>query len=102
MRYTTEILAAIMKERKFQDEKYGPVRIEQTLNGNYMSKSGPGGHDLGTWVVILESELDECKSALVHGGSKRASGRDTARQELIQLAAVCVAALEQHGLEEPI
>lgn len=98
------IFEAIAKERKFQDEKYGPV-LESGLgtyykNGTGAPAQGPGGHELGAWLIIAEKELDECKDALIHGGSKTKKGRDTIRAELVQLAAVCVAALEQHGLEE--
>lgn len=90
------VFEAIVKERQFQDKKYGPVLVYE-----YKAVSeGPGGHELGAWLVIAESELAEAKKALVHGGGKTGKGRDTIRAELVQLAAVCVAALEQHGLEE--
>jgi hypothetical protein len=79
-----EAIKAIVRERIFQDIKYGDLD-----NG--------GGHTLGEWAVILEFELREFKTALIKGGT----GRDTARQELVQIAAVALAALEQHGIEEP-
>lgn len=82
-----DIIAALEQERRFQDAKYG-------------RPEGAGGHELGTWAIILESELDEFKKALVHGGGKNAKGRDSARAELVQIAAVAIAALEQHGCEE--
>lgn len=85
--FPSAIFAAIVDERQFQDQKYGPI-------------TGKGGHELGAWLIIAESELAEAKKALVHGGSKEVKGRDTIRAELVQLAAVCVAALEQHGLTE--
>lgn len=96
------IFEAIVKEREFQDKKYGVVLTvapapTRTLE---LIEQGPGGHELGAWLIIAESELAEAKKALVHGGSKEAKGRDTIRAELVQLAAVCVAALEQHGLTE--
>lgn len=92
-----KIFSAILDERNFQDEKYGPV-----TTGTHPAHivQGPGGHELGTWLIILEKELEEAKKAAVHGGSKDTSGRNSIRQELVQCAAVCVAALEQHGLEE--
>lgn len=90
------IFEAIVKERAWQDKKYGPVL---TIFPRQV-KQGPGGHELGAWLIIAESELAEAKKALVHGGSKQAKGRDSIRAELVQLAAVCVAALEQHGLQE--
>ena len=100
-----DIYMAIVKEREFQDQKYGPVLqpAVSTHAGNpYIDgeTQGPGGHELGTWLIILEKELEEAKKAAVHGGSKEMSGRNSIRSELVQCAAVCVAALEQHGLEE--
>jgi hypothetical protein len=47
-------------------------------------------------MILIESELEEAKRAIVKGGK----GRDSWRQELIQVAALCCAALEQHGLED--
>jgi len=98
MRNIQRIIDAILKERQFQDAKYGPVLDPHPLSTP--GAQGPGGHELGTWSVILESEVAEFKKALVHGGSKAAKGRDSARAELVQIAAVAIAALEQHGLEE--
>lgn len=98
------IFEALVREREWQDDKYGPV-IMRNANGEDMYDhntplQGKGGHELGTWLIILEKELEEAKVAAVHGGSKATSGRNSIRQELVQVAAVCVAALEQHGLEE--
>lgn len=99
-----EIILAVKAERKFQDDKYGPVQLRDAKNAVVYDHNrvvqGPGGHELGTWLIILEKELEEAKRAAVHGGSKDTSGRNSIRQELVQCAAVCVAALEQHGLEE--
>lgn len=96
------IFEAIVEERGFQDKKYGAVTAYGTLDGFNKGQvvQGPGGHELGAWLIILEKELDEAKDALVHGGGKTAKGRNTIRSELVQLAAVAVAALQQHGLEE--
>jgi len=100
-----EIFEAIIRERQFQHEKYGGV-LQPTYNIEYGNKiidgscQGPGGHELGSWLIVLEKELEEAKKAAVHGGSKETAGRNSIRSELIQCAAVCVAALEQHGLEE--
>lgn len=101
------IFNAIVREREFQDDKYGPVilprptvkELEDILACRPDGRKN-GGHELGAWLIILEKELDEAKDALVHGGGKTAKGRNSIRSELIQLAAVAVAALEQHGLEE--
>lgn len=95
-----EIMAAITRERQFQDAKYGPV-LEQDPESRILSQvQGRGGHELGSWLIIIEKELDEAKDAAIHGGMKGRTGRNTVRAELVQIAAVCVAALEQHGLEE--
>lgn len=81
-----QILAmdAILAERHFQDNKHGPL-------------SGAGGHTLGEWIIIAEEELAEARKALIKGGI----GRDSLRSELIQVAAVLVACLEQHGVDDP-
>lgn len=79
-----DVFAAVSEERKYGDTKHGPV-------------TGRGAHTLGEWILLLESELAEAKQALIKGGS----GRNTVRSELLQVAAVAVAALEQHGLQDP-
>jgi hypothetical protein len=76
-----DAICAILEERDFQDAKWGtPQRT--------------GGHTLGEWAILLEFELNEFKQALVKGGE----GRDSAHSELIQIAAVALSALEQHGV----
>lgn len=77
------VLGAIGRERAYQDDKWGAISEH--------------GHTLGEWLLILEAELLEAKVALIKGGE----GRDSIRSELVQIAAVAIAALEQHGLEEP-
>lgn len=77
------VWGAVCAERKYQDCKWGTIEDVP--------------HDLGTWYLLIEAELREVREALVKGGS----GRDSARAELVQVAALCVAALEQHGLEAP-
>lgn len=78
--YKTEVLNVILEERDFQDQKWGPI--------------DENPHDLGTWLLLIESELDEAKLAAVKGGK----GRNSVRNELVQVAALCIAALENHGL----
>lgn len=81
---------AVVKEREFQDQKYGTVQTT-------------GGHELAAWLLIIEAELNEAKKAAIHGGFQSAGGRDDIRSEIVQIAAVCFAALEQHGVtEKPI
>lgn len=85
--FPSAVFKAIVDERQFQDNKYGPV-------------NGKGGHSLAAWLIIIESELEEAKRAVVHGGHQSMQGRDSVRAELVQIAAVAVAALEQHGIRE--
>lgn len=75
-----EVANLIIKELIYQRKKHGP--IEQAP------------HEAGTWLLLIEDELREAKQALIKGGN----GRDTWTMELVQVAALCVAALEQHGM----
>ena len=78
-----EPLEAILVERDYQDEKWGPVHSS-------------GGHTLSGWIIIIEAELAEAKEAIIKGGR----GRDSLRSELVQVAACVLAALEQHGIQD--
>lgn len=75
------ILNAVTKERNYQDEKHGNI------------KDVP--HTPAGWLLLIESELQEAKQAIIKGGS----GRDSWRSELVQVMALCLATLEQHGLD---
>lgn len=77
-----DVIDAVMIERQFQDEKHGNI------------EDFP--HEKGTWLLLIEDELNEAKEGLIKGGI----GRNSFRQELLQVAALCIATLEQHGLEE--
>lgn len=78
----TEALGAIIDERQYQDLKHGhPSEYP---------------HSIGAWLLTIEAELTEAKEACVKGGT----GRDNVINEIIQIAALCVACLEQHGVEE--
>ena len=74
-------ITAICVERFFQDQKYGKI-------------DAGGGHTLGEWLLVLERELAEAKEALIKGGT----GRDEIMSEIIQIAAVALAAIEQYGV----
>lgn len=76
-----EVTQAVARERCFQNEKHGSIH--------------EAPHELGTWTILIEAELIEAKTALIKGGH----GRNSLRSELVQVAALCFAALEQHGLE---
>lgn len=99
MKLRGDIFDAIQKERDFQDGKYGPVLYPAFPIGS-LPIQGPGGHELAAWMLVIEKELEEAKDACIHGGANQPKGRNSIRAELVQIAAVCVAALEQHGLEE--
>lgn len=76
-----KVFAAIREERGFQDLKYGSPETNP--------------HSIGSWLLTIESELAEAKLACIKGGE----GRDNVISEIVQIAALCVAALEQHGVE---
>lgn len=73
-----EIWKAILVERAYQDAKWG---------------NKP--HTVGEWLLIMEAELHEAKYAWAKG-----QGDDDALRELLQVVAVGVAAMEQHGVVE--
>lgn len=74
------VMVAIGEERKFQDQKHG--------------HPDDNPHSIGAWLLVIESELNEAKQAAIKGGD----GRNNVINEIIQIAATCVACLEQHGV----
>lgn len=74
-----DVFAAIRQEREYQDYKYGPPN-ERKLG-------------LGDYVVIAGAELDEVRYDIIQNQPQHAC------LELLQVAAVCVAALQQHGVK---
>lgn len=74
---------AIERERNYQDEKWGDLEEHP--------------HTVGEWLLVLESELNEAKQGWVKEG-----GDETALREILQVAAVAVACLQQHGIHERI
>jgi hypothetical protein len=86
MRDAVEALAtaqkAVAEERRFQDNKWGSV--------------DENPHTIGEWIIIMESELAEAKTALIKGGT----GRNSVLHEIVQTVAVGMACLEQHGIKE--
>jgi hypothetical protein len=71
-----EILSAIQRERDYQDRKY------------------PHEHSVGEYLLIMEKELEEAKQGWMKGGDS------DALREILQVVAVGVAAMEDHGIEE--
>lgn len=69
-----KIFSEIRKERQRQDERWPP------------------GHDDNTWAIILTEEVGEAAREVLCGG--RVARAYELRQELIQVAAVAVAWLE--------
>jgi hypothetical protein len=73
-----QVFEAIVKERQHQKEKWGENR-EQSLPG---------------FLLVVQAELDEA----IYGWIKNLPGKSAPLNELVQVAAVCVAALEKYGL----
>lgn len=71
---TESVLAEVKEHRKFQDQRWGQQ-----------------DHDPFFWLAILVEEVGEVAEALVRG--QQTSERDY-RTELLQVAAVAVAAVE--------
>lgn len=78
-----EILDAILEERGRQDIKWG----------------FPQRHSLPEWIAVLTEEVGEAaqEALRVHFGGKPSAGY---REEVIQVAAVCVAMLEELALSK--
>lgn len=73
-----KILDAIYRERAYQDTKR------------------PGRkHPVSAWLLIMRKELDEAEEAWV-----RHDGDSAALREILQVIAVGIACLEQHGVVE--
>lgn len=75
-----EIYKAIEAERNYQDEKWG---------------FNP--HEVGAWILIMESELAEAKEAWV-----KHPGNEEALREVLQVISVGVACIEQHCVVERV
>ena len=73
-----KVYRAALRERKYQDDKWG---------------NNP--HEVGAWLLIMQAELDEAKEAWVKG-----TDDGDALGEILQVIAVGMACLEQHGVKE--
>jgi hypothetical protein len=76
-----EVFELIRKERDFQDIKWGSLEEKQ--------------QSLAGYLLIIQKELDEATLGWV----KNKTGKDSALTELVQVAAVAVACLQQYGAE---
>jgi hypothetical protein len=70
-------MCAVLKERRYQDMKWGTSTERR--------------HPIGEWLVILEGELAEAKEAWLRRNN------EDALKEILQVAAVGMACLEEHG-----
>ena len=77
----SEIIEAVDKERECQDEKWGSPSDHP--------------HTVFEWIGIMENELQEAKKAYFSRPSEHLM-----LAEIIQVIAVGVACLEQHGIVE--
>lgn len=75
------IYQAISRERTFQERKWG-------TNAEHP-------HDVGAWLTIMRVELVEAERDWC-----TANGHKKALTEILQVAAVAVACMEQHGVVE--
>lgn len=75
-------IESLLDERKFQDNKWGTIQDHP--------------HTVGEWILLIEAELAEAKEALIKGGT----GRDSVLSEIIQVGALALACIEQHGADE--
>lgn len=76
-----QIAAAIEREREYQDWKWGTIAEH--------------GHEVGAWLTIMRKELREAEDAWSSEHSDAG-----ALEEVLQVIAVGVACMEQHGIFE--
>lgn len=77
----TPIYHAIERERLYQDQKWGTLAEHP--------------HEVGAWITLMRRELAEAEEAWC---TQR--GDAAALREILQVIAVGVACLEQHGIVE--
>ena len=76
-----EVMNLVKEEREFQDSKWGSLEDKQQSIAGYLT--------------VLQWELDEAKA----GWMKNVPGKHSALSELVQVAAVAIACLQQYGNE---
>lgn len=76
-----DVFDAIAAERHHQDDKWGPIEDKN--------------QELAGFLLIIRKELEEAEA----GWMKNLPGRHSALGEVVQIAATCVAMLQQYGLE---
>ena len=75
------VFGAITRERQYQDAKWG------TIDEN--------PHRISEWIVIMKRGIDETVKGMVDF-----PGHEEALKEILQVVAVGVACLQQHGIVE--
>lgn len=74
-----DVFAAIADEREYQDHKWGTIEQHP--------------HSVAEWVLVLEKKVNDAKREWVSG-----SGNVGVLFEVLKVAGVAVACLEQHGI----
>lgn len=80
-------------------------RAYQQLKWKHPVSTGDNGHSLGEWFMYLDDYSMQAKHALTRLPDEQ--GNQLALETLRKIAAMCVAAMEQHGapvrdLDHPI
>lgn len=75
----SEVFSAINGERDHQDKKWGSI--------------GDHPHEVGSWILIMESLLADARKAW-----QSATGDRDALDEIRKVAGTAVACMEQHGV----
>jgi hypothetical protein len=82
MKLTMEqVFELIKNERIHQDNKWGTIDERS--------------HEIAGWLLILRKELEEAEI----GWCKNLEGKHSSLRELVQVAAVAIACLQQYGSE---
>lgn len=75
----SQVVDILEKERQSQDLKWG------SLDEKHQTVAG--------YLLVLESELNEAKQ----GWMKNIDGKHSSLSEIVQIAAVAIACIQQHG-----
>jgi hypothetical protein len=75
------VIDAIQRERAYQDAKWGTIDEHP--------------HTVGEWLLVLEGEIEEAKQAW-----RKGDGDSAALEEILQVASVAFACMQQHGVIE--
>lgn len=80
MPHPDDIYTAIMRERNYQDLKYGDLQTKR--------------HHITSWITIMRRELAEAEDAWLKKNDVEAL------KEILQVVAVGFACMQQHGIQE--